>query len=130
MNLEKYQDYKHSDITGKINRCAVIVFDKLGWGFLEKVYENTMAIELEKLGIAFEVQKPLSIYYDQKIIGDYYADIVVDDKVIVELKACKALEEIHYAQLYNYLRATGIEVGLLINFGQKLDIKRRAIYKN
>ena len=122
-------EYKHSDLTDLINNAAVTVYDILGYGFLEKIYENAMVIELQKKGLQVEPQKQLIVKYDGKEIGEYYADLIVADKVIVELKACTQLENIHYAQLYNYLKATGIEVGLLINFGHKLTIKRRALYR-
>ena len=115
----------HSDITEKIIKAFYKVNNTLGFGFLEKVYENAMAIELKKLGCKVLKQKNIKVYYDNKEIGDYYADLVVNDLVIVELKASESLCEEHEAQLINYLKATKIEVGLLLNFGRKAEFKRK-----
>ena len=119
----------HENITGKIIKAFYIVNDKLGHGFLEKVYENSIAIELIKLGSKVEKQKNIKVYYDNKIVGDYYADLIVDDLVIVELKAAESLCPEHEAQLINYLKATNLEVGLLLNFGLKAEFKRK-IFSN
>jgi len=120
------QDFKHSELTEKIINIFYRVYNKLGYGFLEKVYENAMIIELKKEGIRAIAQAPIRVLYDNEIIGEYYADILVDDKVIVEIKAARQLAEEHEAQLLNYLKATDIEVGLLLNFGVKPEIKRKA----
>ena len=120
------QDFKHSELTEKIINIFYRVYNKLGYGFLEKVYENAMMIELKKEGILAIAQVPIKVLYDNEIIGEYYADILVDDKVIVEIKAARQLAEEHEAQLLNYLKATEIEVGLLLNFGFKPEIKRKA----
>jgi GxxExxY protein len=120
-----YQNYKHSELTDKINGCAVEVYRNLGYGFLESVYENALVFELTKRGLEIEVQKQLQVSYKGHIVGNFIADIIVDGKVLVELKAVSELLDTHFSQLYNYLRATDIEVGLLINFGPKLAIKRR-----
>ena len=117
--------YKHSATTDKIIGAAYKVYNTLGCGFLEKVYENAMVIELTKLGMPVRQQEPVQVYYDGQVVGDYAADLVVDGKVIVELKAVSALEKVHEVQLVNYLKATGIEVGLLLNFGREMEIKRR-----
>jgi len=120
------QDFKHTELTEKIINIFYRVYNKLGYGFLEKVYENAMMIELKKEGILAIAQAPIRVLYDNIIIGEYYADILVDDKVIVEIKAARQLAEEHEAQLLNYLKATDIEVGLLLNFGFKPEIKRKA----
>lgn len=112
-------------ITSKIIRAYYNVYNTLGFGFLEKVYENAMIIELQKLRIHGRRQVPVKVHYEGKQVGDYYADIIVEDTVIVELKAAESLREEHEAQLLNYLRATNIEVGLLLNFGQTPQIKRK-----
>jgi GxxExxY protein len=120
------QDFKHTELTEKIINIFYRVYNKLGYGFLEKVYENAMMIELKKEGILAIAQAPIRVLYDMEIIGEYYADILVYDKVIVEIKAARQLAEEHEAQLLNYLKATNIEVGLLLNFGVKPEIKRKA----
>ena len=120
---------KHSDLTGKIIECAYNVHNTLGFGFLESVYQNALLIELRKSGIQAEKEKPIKVHYDKQIVGDYIADITVEDKVILELKAVKEIHPKHEAQLVNYLRATGIEVGLLINFGQSVEVKRKILDK-
>jgi len=92
---------------------------------LERLYENALAIELRKRGLSFQRQHPLKVYYDSELIGEYIAELFVEDKVIVELKALEVLNEVHEAQLINYLRVTGVRVGLLINFGPSVEIKRK-----
>lgn len=112
-------------VTEKIIGCSYSVGNALGHGFLEKVYENALALELEKSGIRFIQQHKIQVLYDGKVVGDYIADLFVEDCVIVEVKANKGLEESQIAQCLNYLKATGNEVGLLINFGRpKVEIKR------
>jgi len=118
-------NYKHSDITEKIIKAYYDVYNTLGYGFLEKVYENAMLIELRGMGLSVEKQKPISVSYHGKEVGEYYADIVVNECVIIELKAAEALCEEHEYQIINYLKATDIEVGLLLNFGKEPEIKRR-----
>ncbi|NOZ60456.1 MAG: GxxExxY protein [Calditrichaeota bacterium] len=115
----------HSDITDKIIRAFYNVNNTLGFGFLEKVYENAMIIELRKMGCKVLQQQNIKVFYDNKIVGDYFADLLVDDLVIVELKAMDSLCEEHEAQLINYLKATEIEVGLLLNFGKKAEFRRK-----
>jgi len=124
MNAEK-SDFKHQEVTEKIIKLFYKVYNKLGYGFLEKVYENAMMIELKKENIPASAQAPIKVIYDDEVIGDYYADILVDNKVIVELKAVRNLSGENEAQLLNYLKATGIEVGLLLNFGVRPELKRR-----
>ncbi|MBL7131946.1 MAG: GxxExxY protein [Candidatus Omnitrophica bacterium] len=118
-------DYKHSDITEKIIGAAYKIYNTLKFGFLEKVHENALALELRKTGLAVRQQEPIKVYYGGEIVGEYIGDIIVDGKVIVEVKAVKDLDDIHEVQLVNYLKATGIEVGLLINFGRQIEIKRK-----
>ena len=125
MNAD-YQDFKYKDLTEKIINIFYRVYNKLGYGFLEKVYENAMMIELKKEGILSVSQSPIKVFYEGEVIGEYYADILVDNKVIVEIKAAKRLVEENEAQLLNYLKATDIEVGLLLNFGTQPEVKRKA----
>ena len=119
-------DFKHTDITELIIKAFYKVYNTLGYGFLEKVYRNALAIELRKLGLEVIPEMRIVVYYDGKAIGEYFADLLVAGVVIVELKAVKRLVEEHEAQLLNYLKATPYEVGLLLNFGPKPEIKRKA----
>ncbi len=122
-------NYLHQDLTEKIIRAYYNVYNELGYGFLEKVYENAFMIELKSLGLNCEKQKPISVSFKGYKVGEYFADIIVENKVIIELKAAEVLVEEHEAQLLNYLRATEIEVGLLFNFGKKPQFKRQ-IFEN
>ena len=124
MNADQ-SDYKCKDLTEKIIGIFYEVYNELGYGFLEKVYENAVMIELRQADISAKAQMPISVMYGNETIGEYTADILVENKVIVEIKAVKALMAEHEAQLLNYLKATEIEVGLLINFGPKPEIRRR-----
>ncbi len=119
----------HEQITEKIIGSFYKVYNTLGYGFLEKVYENAMAIELEKVGLKVSQQKNIKVFYELEEVGDYYADLFVENLVIVELKAAKSICEEHEAQLTNYLKATTIEVGLLLNFGKEPEFKRK-IFQN
>ena len=121
---------KHSDLTEKIIKAAYTVHNVLGFGFLEKVYKNALVIELRKMGLNVLKEKPITLYYENKMVGEYITDVIVEDKIILELKAIKELAEIHEVQLINYLKATGIEIGLLINFGHSVQVKRRVFDKN
>ncbi|HEY6281858.1 MAG TPA: GxxExxY protein [Burkholderiales bacterium] len=113
------------EVTGVIIRCAYAVSNKLGSGFVEKVYENALVIELRRAGLSVEQQYGIKVRYDQVVVGEFAADLLVDESVIVELKAVKALDEIHSAQCLNYLKATGLTVCLLVNFGKpRAEIKR------
>lgn len=112
-------------LTEKIIRVFYRVYNKLGYGFLEKVYENAMMIEFRKEGVSAVAQSPIKVLYEEAIVGKYYADILVSTKVIVEIKAAKNLLIEHEAQLLNYLKATDVEVGLLLNFGPKPQVKRK-----
>jgi GxxExxY protein len=118
-------DIKYKELTEKIIKVFYKVYNKLGYGFLEKVYENGMMIEFKKEGIPAVAQFPIKVYYEDEIVGEYFADILVNDKVIVEIKASRNLAQENEAQLLNYLKATDIEVGLLLNFGPKPEIKRK-----
>jgi len=119
------ENYKHSELTERIIRAFYAVYNELGYGFLEKVYENAMLIELRNNGMSAIAQYPVDVFYEEERVGVYFADIVVEDLVIVEIKACEELSPAHEAQLTNYLKATPIEVGLLLNFGKKPELKRR-----
>ena len=115
----------HANLTEKIIKAFFKVNNTLGYGFLEKVYENAMVIELIEMGFNVRQQQNIKVYYETEEVGDYYADLLIDDLVIVELKAAESLCEEHEAQLINYLKATKIEVGLLLNFGKKAEFKRK-----
>ena len=114
----------YEEITEIILRDFYKVYNTLGFGFLEKVYENALSLELTKSGFRISRQKSISVYYDGEIVGDYYADIIVNDAIILELKSAESIRDEHFAQLTNYLKATNIEVGLLLNFGKKPEFKR------
>ncbi|MCK4283547.1 MAG: GxxExxY protein [Candidatus Brocadiae bacterium] len=116
---------KYADLTEKIIGAAYAVYNALGYGFLEKVYENALCIELRKAGLRVQQQYAVQVRYKGELVGDYVADLLVEDKVIVEAKALSALQAVHEVQLVNYLKATGIEVGLLINFGREIEIRRK-----
>ena len=118
--------FLHTDVTGLILKGFYRVYNELGYGFSENVYENSMVIALRKLGLKVEQQAPITVYFDGEEVGYYKADLVVNDVVVVELKARSALDEDHEAQLLNYLKATTYEVGLLLNFGPKPDKVRKA----
>ncbi len=116
---------KHEEITKAVIGCAFEVINELGAGFLESVYERAMLLALRQKGLLAIAQHPIKVMFRGECVGDFYADIFVEDKVIVELKAVKAIAPEHQAQVINYLNATGIEVGLLINFGNaRLEYKR------
>ena len=114
----------HQEITDKIICAFYNVYNSLGHGFLEKVYENALAIELKKLDLSVVQQESVKVYYEGSQVGDYFADIVVNGLVILELKSAEALRNEHFAQLTNYLKATDKEVGMLLNFGRKPEFKR------
>ena len=124
-----FQDSKHKTLTAAIISIFYKVYNTLGYGFLEKVYENAMMYELKKSGIPAVSQSPITVMYENEVMGEYAADILVDEKVIVEIKAVKNLAAEHKAQLLNYLKATDKEVGLLLNFGPKPEITRK-VYDN
>ena len=121
------QHYKHADITRKIIGAAMKVHSTLGNGFQEVIYQRAMVIEMTKIGLDFQRELEMPIYYDSKQIGTRRVDFLVEGKVMLELKAVTALEDVHLAQAINYLEAYGLEVGLLINFGSKSLQFRRLI---
>ena len=122
MNTDKH---RLNLISEKVIGCVFTVSNSLGAGFLEKVYQNALLIELSSAGLQFEKEKQIQVKYQGQIIGDYFADIVVHEMIIIEIKAVQNLNEIHQAQLLNYLKATNMPLGLLINFGTaKVQIKR------
>ncbi len=117
---------KHKELTEKIIGCAYRVYNKMGYGFLESVYENCMMIELRKAGLQAQTQTPVQVFYDQEIVGDFIADIFVENTVIVELKSVRNIVKAHEVQLVNYLVATDKDIGLILNFGENnLDVKRK-----
>lgn len=122
-------NYKHSELTEKIIKAFYKVYNTLGYGFLEKVYENALFIELESVGLNVKKQEPIKVYYEEKEVGVYFSDLIVEDIIIIELKAGESLSEEHESQLINYLKATDLEVGLLVNFGKKPEVKRK-VYSN
>jgi GxxExxY protein len=119
----------HKEITDKILKAFYTVYNVLGYGFLEKVYGNALYIELTKMGLKVIKQLPIKVQYDGQQVGEYFADLIVEDLVIIELKAAEGIIEEHEHQLLNYLKATDIEVGLLLNFGKKPQFKRK-IFQN
>ena len=126
------ENYKHSEITEQIIKAFYTVYNKLGYGFLEKVYEKAIYFELQKFELKIRAQQPIKVFYEEEEVGVYYADLVVNDCVIVELKAAESLALEHEAQLINYLKATDVEVGLLLNFGKKPEVSKKVfsnIYK-
>ena len=116
---------KHELITEKIIQAFYKVYNTLGYGFLEKVYQNALCIELESMGFKAEKEKKILVYYNGNIVGEYYADLIIEDLIAVELKAIETLVEENEHQLVNYLEATKIEVGLLLNFGKKPQLRRK-----
>ncbi len=114
------------ELTAKIIGCAFNVYNKMGFGFQESVYENAMLIELTRASLSFEAQKPIAVRYEGRLVGEFVADILVEDAVIVELKSVARLAKAHEVQLVNYLVATGKPVGLLLNFGERgVEVKRK-----
>src|SRR6185295_10431641 len=113
------------DLTQKIIGCAFKVHNALGPGFLEKVYENALRIELEKLGLTVKQQEPIKVFYDGQAVGEYYADLWVEERIVIELKAAQILVKRHEVQLVNYLTATNVDNGLLLNFGSSMQVKRK-----
>lgn len=115
---------KHEELTEKIIGCCYNVYNALGSGFLEKVYENALAVEFEEAELKFGQQVGIDVLYKDKNVGNYVADFIVEGKVVLEIKAMIALGGIEKAQVINYLKATEIDVGLLINFGKKVEVRR------
>ncbi len=114
------------EIREKIIGCAYRVYNKMGFGFLESVYEKCLILELEKQGLNIEAQKPITVFYENTPVGNFVVDLLVNDSILIELKSVKSVSQAHEVQLVNYLAATGKQVGLLINFGEeKVEIKRK-----
>ena len=120
------REYKHGDITDVIIEGFYAIYNALGYGFLEKVYVKALVLELRKLGLEVIEQAQINVHYLDQVVGEYYADLLVNKRVIVEVKALQTLADEHEAQLLNYLKATPYEVGLLVNFGPEPQIKRKA----
>ena len=118
----------YEDLTEKIIKAAMTVHNILGFVCMEKVYENSLMIELELSDLKAIQQQPMKVFYKEKLVGDYIADVIVEDRIIVELKSIEYLNKIHEVQLVNYLKAVNMEVGLLLNFGkEKLEFKRKVL---
>lgn len=130
MNTDKTQTTEvpsllHGEITYRVIGLAMEVHNKLGAGFLEKVYENALMVALRREGIRAEQQVPIKIHFENVVVGDYVADILIEEKLILELKAVEAISAIHRAQVINYLKATGVRLALILNFGNpKLQHER------
>ncbi len=117
---------QHKELTEKIIAAAYSVYNKMGFGFLESVYQKCLLIELKKAGLQAEFQKPIIVKYENEVVGEFKADIIVEDTVIVELKSVRQITQAHEVQLVNYLVATGKPIGLILNFGeQKVEVKRK-----
>lgn len=117
---------KYKELTEKIIGCAYQVYNKMGYGFLESVYEKCLLIELRKAGLAVEAQKEITVHYDGEVVGVFAADVLIENSIVLELKSVRRIVKAHEVQLVNYLVATGKDVGLLMNFGeQKVEVKRK-----
>jgi GxxExxY protein len=129
MTTRRKFEGKHSELTGKILGAFFQVHKELGYGFSEKVYEKALTILLSEIGLKVETQVHLCVYFHEQKVGEYIADMVVNDVVLLELKAAERIVDEHAAQLLNYLKATNIEVGLILNFGPIAEFRRK-IYDN
>jgi|APLak6261663012_1056037.scaffolds.fasta_scaffold06667_2 GxxExxY protein len=126
--IEDKKEFLYKELSYKIVGLAMEIHKKLGSGFLEKVYENSLMVLFERENIQIKQQFPINVNFENKIVGNYIADIVVDDKIIIEIKAVESLNNVHKAQLINYLKATGFKVGILLNFGSQSLEHQRFIY--
>jgi len=124
--FSQIEKYKYKELTDKIIKAFYCVYNELGFGFLENVYQNSLYFELLNRGLRVDQQKNIDVYYQTQLVGKYKADLLVDDLVILELKAVDYLTNEHELQLINYLKATDKEIGLLLNFGIKPEIRRKA----
>ncbi|MFV7233943.1 GxxExxY protein [Flavobacterium sp. ZB4R12] len=122
-------NFLHKSLSDSILKAYYEVYNELGYGFLEKVYQNAMYFELKSQGFKVEAQKQIKVYYKSQLVGEYFADLIIEDSITVELKACECLMDEHKAQLLNYLKATKVEIGILLNFGTTPEFKR-LIYTN
>lgn len=118
-------NFLYKDLSDKIISCFYEVYNTLGFGFLEKVYENAMMMLFVERGLQAKCQQPIKVHFKNFVVGDYFADIIVENRIIAELKAVEHLAKEHENQLINYLKATNIELGLLLNFGKKPEIRRK-----
>lgn len=123
-NRRKFEG-KHSEVTGKILGAFFQLYKEMGYGFSEKVYETALALLFEEIGLRLERQMPIKVYFHGKIVGEYIADMVINNLVLIEMKAVERLVGAHEAQLLNYLKATELEVGLLLNFGLEAEFRRK-----
>jgi len=127
MDTDK-EEFLYKDLTYKIIGLAIEVHTKLGYGFLEKVYENSLMLLFRRNDIQAEQQAPVKVYFEDQVVGDYLADILVENKIILELKSIDNIADIHRAQVLNYLKATGLRIALILNFGKtKLQYERLII---
>ena len=120
-------EYKHKELTSEIINAAHTIHNELGYGFLERVYHKSLFIELSKRGYSVEFEKPIEVRYDNQVVGEFSADLLVENKVVVEVKAAGKYANVFEAQLLNYLKAMGLEVGLIINFGPSVQVKRMVL---
>ena len=121
---------RHGEITDLLIKAFFRVYNTLGHGFLEKVYENAMALEARSHGLKVEQQMATKVFYGENVVGEYFADLAINDRIIIKLKSAGALAPKHEAQLTNYLKATHFEIGLLLNFGEKPEFRRRILDNN
>lgn len=117
--------YRHADVTERVIAAFYQVYNALGYGFLEKVYHNALGVELKARGLAATPKAQLLVYYAGEVVGEYYPDYLVENCVILELKSAEGIAQEHHAQLLNYLKATDIDVGLILNFGPKPEVRRK-----
>jgi GxxExxY protein len=129
MEAQRKFEGKHSELTGKILGAFFQLHKELGFGFSEKVYESALEVLLPELGMIVERQRDICVYYHGKVVGEYKADMIVNGMVLLEIKSVEKLIDAHDAQLLNYLKATDLEVGLLLNFGRQAEFRRK-IYDN
>ncbi|MDR0874081.1 MAG: GxxExxY protein [Prevotellaceae bacterium] len=136
MDLLEYYRKNDSDnlvprkLTDKIITCFYRIYNDLGYGFLERVYQNALYFALIDEGLKCEAEKPIKVYHNGRVVGDYRADLLVEDCILLELKACEEINSAHETQLINYLKATKIEVGYLLNFGKKAEFRRKVFSNN
>lgn len=129
MDTDKAKESLYKEKTESIIAAFFKVYNTLGYGFLEKVYENALRIELKERSHSVQTQFPITVFYENHNVGSYFADLLIDDKIILEIKTVETLNNEHECQLINYLKATEYEIGLLLNFGKKPEVKRK-IYTN
>jgi len=116
---------EEEELTGRIISAFYKVYNTLGYGFIERIYHNSMIIELVTQGLAIETEEAINVHYDGNLVGSFSADLIVENKIILELKAKETIQDAHIAQLTNYLRSTNIEIGMVLNFGRRPEFKRK-----